>query len=364
MKILQVNKLYYPVIGGIETVVKDVAEGLNNHDDIYIDVLVCHKKGKRQKETINNINIYRAASFGKILGMPLSFDFFRLFFELRKNYDLFIIHYPFPLASLLIPFIPKEKLIIYYHCDIIKQKISRIPFLPFINLSLKKAKKILVSGNNIIDSSSLLKKYKSKCEVIPFGIDVNFEKEDYLKSEEIKTQYLPNKLILSIGRLVYYKGFEYAIKAMTDIKANLIIIGEGPEKEKLNQLISELGLGNKVFIIPPQPKLEPYLLAVDIFLFPSTEKSEAFGLVQIEAMAAGLPIINTYLNTAVEEVSINEISGLTIKPKNIEQIVNAINKLLENESIRIEYSNNAKKRYQYFFTKEIFLNKIKNSLKE
>jgi rhamnosyl/mannosyltransferase len=362
MKILQINKLYYPVIGGIETVVKNIAEGLNNNNNISIDILACENKGVRKEELINGIKVYKSASIGKALGMPLSIDFFKLFFKIKNDYDLFIIHYPFPLASILTPFIPKEKLIIYYHCDIIRQKIFRIPFLPFINFSLKRAKKIIVSGKNIINSSSLLKKYADKCEVIPFGINVDFIDEDYVEAKKIKSKYLPSKIILSIGRLVYYKGFEYAIKSMVSVEAKLLIIGEGPELEKLNNLIIDLKIEDKVYIISPQPRLAPFLLASDIFLFPSTERSEAFGLVQIEAMAAGLPIINTYLNTAVEEVSLNEITGLTIKPKNTNAISEAINKLLNNEPIIIKYGENSKKRYQEFFTKEIFLNKLKKAI--
>ena len=109
MKILQINKLYYPTIGGIETVVKDIAEGLNSNE-INIDVLACQKKGNRKEEIINGIKVFKAASFGKTLGMPLSFDFFKLFFKLKNNYDLIIIHYPFPLASLITPFINSKKL--------------------------------------------------------------------------------------------------------------------------------------------------------------------------------------------------------------------------------------------------------------
>ena len=234
--------------------------------------------------------------------------------------------------------------------------------MPFINFSLKRAKKILVSGKNIINSSSLLKKYKSKCEIIPFGIDFDFTKENYSQAEKINKQYSLNKLILSVGRLVYYKGFDYAIKSMTNINASLLIIGTGPEEKKLKYLIKENKLKNKVFIIPPQPKLAPYLLAADVFLFPSTERSEAFGLVQIEAMSAGLPVVNTRLNTAVEEVSLNDVSGITIEPKNSQAIAKAVNKILSNDQIRINYANNARERYEKLFTKEIFLNKIKKSI--
>jgi rhamnosyl/mannosyltransferase len=362
MKILQINKLYYPTIGGIETIVKDIAQSLNGNDNLFIDVLACQAKGGRQIELIDGIKVYKAASFGKSLGMPLSLDFFKLFLEIKNDYDLFIIHYPFPLASLIALFIPKEKLIIYYHSDIVRQTFFRIPFLPFINLSLKKAKKILTSGKNIIYSSSLLKRHKEKCEVVPFGIDTVFTEEDRKEAVKIKDLYFNNILLLCIGRLVYYKGFQYAIESMANVDASLLIIGQGPEECKMKRLITKLGLQNKVFIIPPQNKLSPYLLASDIFLFPSTERSEAFGLVQIEAMAAGLPVINTYLHTAVEEVSINEVSGLTVEPKNTKLLNEAINKLVKNKLLRTKYGEDAKKRYLKLFKKDIFVKNLMTAL--
>lgn len=359
MKILQINKLYYPVIGGVETVVKDIAEGLNGKHDFQIDVLACQKKGARKAETINGVQIFKAASFGKLLGMPLSIDFFRLLFKLKNNYNLFIIHYPFPLAALIAPFIPKNKLIIYYHSDIVRQKLFSLPFQPFINYSLRRAAKILVSGQNIISSSPCLKKYATKCEVVPFGFKANYQEADYQEAEKIKQQYAINKpLLLSIGRLVYYKGYRYAIEALKNIDSKFLIIGQGPEAKKLRALIATTGQTDKIFILPPQVRLEPYLLACDIFLFPSQARSEAFGLVQLEALAAGKPIINTRLKTAVEEVSLDGVSGLTVENKNAPALAAALDKLLKNEGLRQQYEANAKQRYQDFFRMEIFLEKI------
>ena len=362
MKILQINKLYYPVIGGVETVVKDIADGLNGKEDLLVDVLVCQKKGRRQEEVISGVKVYRAASIGKVFGMPLSFDFFRLFFKIKHKYDLFVVHYPFPLASFLTLFIPREKLTIYYHSDIIKQKFLRIPFLPTINLSLNRANKILVTGKNIMESSSSLKKHKNKCEVVPLGVDFNFVNNDYEEAKKISLNYSKNKLILAVGRLVYYKGFEYAIKSMVEVDASLLIIGQGPKEGKLRGLIRKLRLEKKVFIISFQEKLSPFFLAADIFIFPSTERSEAFGLVQLEAMAAGKPVINTYLKTAVEEVSLDGVSGLTVEAKNSKGLSNAINILLNNDDVRLRYGENAKKRYKELFTKDMFLKRFIDSV--
>jgi rhamnosyl/mannosyltransferase len=146
---------------------------------------------------------------------------------------------------------------------------------------------------------------------------------------------------------------------MSDIDASLFIVGTGPEERKLRTLIEELGLKNKVSIISPQKRLEPFLLAADIFVFPSTERSEAFGLVQLEAMAAGKPVINTYLKTAVEEVSLGGVTGLTVECKNPKALSSAINILVNNESIRKEYGKNAQERYRKLFTLKVFLKNFK-----
>jgi rhamnosyl/mannosyltransferase len=359
MKILEINKLYYPIIGGVETVVKDIAEGLNGQNNFQIDVLACQKKGARTTEILNNVSVFKAASFGKALGMPLSLDFFRLFKSLKNNYDLFLVHFPFPLAALIAPLIPKNKLIIYYHSDIVRQKLFSLPFQPFINCSLKRAAKILVSGQNIISSSPVLKKYAAKCEVIPFGFRADFQSTDYQAAEKIKQQYAADKpLLLAIGRLVYYKGYQYAIEALKNLDAKFLIVGRGPEAKKLETQITATGQTDKIFILPPQARLEPYLLACDIFLFPSQARSEAFGLVQLEALAAGKPIINTRLKTAVEEVSPDGISGLTVEPKNASALAAALDKLLKDESPRQQYGINAKQRYQDYFQMEMFLEKM------
>ncbi len=358
MRLLQINKLYHPVIGGVETVVQNIAEGLTEKD-IQVDILACQIKGPRIEELINKIKVYRAASFGKKLGMPLSLDFFSLFFKIYKKYDKIIIHYPFPLATLICPFIPKNKLIIYYHSDIVRQKILGKLLSPIIRYSLKRADKILVASHNLTKSSPDLKKFNNKCQVIPFGLKIEISDQDLVDAKKIKQQYSQKYLLLAIGRLVYYKGFSVAIEAMNKVNnARLLIIGSGPNKNKLENLIKINNLENKVTIIPFQDKLMTFFLAADIFIFPSIARSEAFGLVQLEAMAAGKPIINTYLQTGVEEVSPNNISGLTVGPNNSELLSQAINKLIENDDLRLNLGNQAKKRYQEKYTLEKFIDNL------
>ncbi len=368
MRILQINKLYDPVVGGIETTVKHIAEKLNgrqleNNVKLEIDVLACRLKGKRLIEEKNGVKIYQAASFGKMLGLPLSFDFFPLFFKIYKNYDLIIIHYPFPLAAIISPFIDKKKLIIFYHSDIVRQKLSYLPFSPFIANSLKRARKIITGGENIIYYSKLLKNYSTKCLIAPFGYDYQEKDGDQEEARLIKNNY-PGPLILGVGRLVYYKGFKYLIEAMRNVDGHLLIIGKGPEKNKLDRLIKKYNLEKKISIIDFRPRLQAYFLACDLFVFPSCSRSEAFGLVQLEALAAGKAIINTKLNTAVEEVSVDGVSGLSVEKRNPVALAAAINKLINDKELMEKFGRQARERYENLYTSEKFIGRMEEIIKK
>jgi len=364
MKILQVNKLYYPWLGGIETVVQNIAEDLNKENDFQVDVLVCQAKGRRKIETINNTKVYRATSWGKKLGMPISWDFFRLFLKIHKEYDVIIIHHPFPLVFLILPFIKDKNIFIWYHSDIVRQKIAKKIFTPFISHGLNKAKKIFVSSNNLINNSSSLKRRKNKCISIPFGVDLNYftaNEEIEQEAEVIKNKY-GKPLLLSVGRLVYYKGYQYLIEAMKNVDAHLLIIGQGPLKKELSRAIEENKLNNKISIISPVNDLRPFYLSSDLLVLPSCEKSEAFGLVQIEAMAYSKPIINTSLPTGVPEISMHKENGITVPPKDSKALGEAINTIINNEMLKNRYGQESRKRVETIFNRRIFNDKLTKEL--
>lgn len=365
MKILEINKLYYPQLGGVETIVQNIAEDLNGSGDLTVDVLACQVKGPRQIETINGVKIYRAASWAKKLSMPLSLDFFRLLFQLENDYDALLFHFPFPLAALAIPFLKNKKIFIVYHSDIVRQKISRLIFQPFINASLNRAKKILVASHNLQTNSSFLKNRTAQCSVIPFGVDLNYfqlTKDIKDQAAAIQKQY-PAPLLLSVGRLVYYKGYEYLIAALQEINAHLLVIGDGPRSNDLKTLIKLYNLENKISLLPPVTDLRPYYLACDLLVFPSIAASEAFGLVQIEAMAYSKPVVNTYLPTGVPEVSPGNVSGLTVAPGDSAALALAINKILNDSELKNRFSQAARVRVETIFNRQIFNKNLRLFLK-
>jgi rhamnosyl/mannosyltransferase len=343
MKVLQVVKLYYPWIGGVEKVVQQIAEGVNGKDNFEIEILCCDHEKKGKEEEINGVKVHRASSFGIFWGMPISFDFFKLFKRLSKKVDIIDFHHPFPLGDIaLFLFRPKAKLVVHYHSDIVRQKIFDFLIRVFINNTLKKAEKIIVSNPNLIESSPYLQRFKEKCEVILFGVDLEkFKKFDLKKVRKIKEKY--GNFVLFVGRLNYYKGLCYLIDAMKDVKANLVIIGEGPEKSNLISQISKLKLENKIFLLPFQPEDEliNYYHACSVFVLPSIFKSEAFGLVLIEAMACQKPVISTELGTGTSFVNRNGVTGFVVPPRNSKALAEAINKILSDKELVQKFEKNA-----------------------
>lgn len=363
MRILQINKLYHPWVGGVEKVVQDIAEGLNKKENFEIAVLCCQPRGKRKEEIINGVKVYRAASFGVFWGLPLSFDFFRLFKKLKDKYDSIDFHHPFPLGDLsLFLFPPKAKLIVHYHSDIVRQRIFNFLISPFINHTLKRAQKILVSNPNLIKNSPYLQKFQEKCQVIPFGVDLTkFEIFDESEVQKIKEKY--GDFVLFVGRLNYYKGLQYLIEAMKEIEANLVIIGQGPLEKKLKAQSSKLK--NKIFFLPfiQEAKLINYYQACSVFVLPSIFPSEAFGLVLIEAMACGKPVISTEIGTGTSFVNQDGMTGFVVPPRDSHALATAIKKILVNKDLAKKLGQNARNRVEKEFSLARTLKETENIYK-
>ncbi len=341
LKVLQVNKMYYPEIGGVEKVVQQISEGLN--DELNLQVLACQIKGKARNEKINNVKVTRTSSLGVYFSMPVSFSFPFVFRKKAKDADIVHIHLPNPLADLsLLLSGYKGKVVVSWHSDIIKQKKIMFFLKPLIFKTLKRADKIIVATEGHIEGSDYLKEFRNKCVVVPFGIEQRrIPKVESLNFDVNNSQ---EKIILFAGRLVYYKGVQYLIEAIRDVKnAKLRIVGDGVDRDSLETLAEKLGITNKVeFLgsISDEELIEEYKNC-DMFVLPSVAKSEAFGLVQIEAMSYGKPVINTWLDSGVPYVSLNNVTGFTVEPKNSEELAKAIQKLVDEDNLRLSYGKNA-----------------------
>lgn len=353
MKILQVNKLYHPWIGGIEKVVQDIAEGLKDKADV--SVLVCQPKGRGRQEVVNGVRVVRAGSLGILFSMPVSLRFPFLLRKLGKHADVLHFHMPFPLGVISYFLArPKGKVVLWWHSDIVRQKKLLLFYKPLLLRFLKRADRVLVATPESIESSPYLSGFRDKCDVVPFGIDTRgFQLSSDVRREvkRIRAKRGSN-IVLFVGRLIYYKGAEHLIRAMKDVDGRLLIVGEGPLEGQLRSLAAELAIEDKVVFLGriPEREMAAYYHACDVFVLPSIARSEAFGIVQLEAMACGKPVVNTDLPTGVPRVSRHGETGLTVPPADPAALTEAINKLLQDSDFREQCGSNALRRVEEHFS--------------
>ncbi|MDO8886410.1 glycosyltransferase [Candidatus Oleimmundimicrobium sp.] len=360
-----VNKLYYPVIGGVENHVRDLANGLSSQIDV--KVLVANTSFQTAKEEIDGVEVHKVANLGTFKSTPLAPTFPCWLRKLKS--DVYHFHFPYPFGefSYLLAK-PSGKLVITYHSDIIRQKFLLSLYNPFLRAFLKRADKILVSSPNMIEHSPFLNRVKEKCVVVPFGIDTErfeFTEEVSNKAGDIRNRY-GDRIVLFVGRLIYYKGVEYLVRAMKAVDGQLLLVGEGSLKDDLKELALNLGIGDRVHFIGEvtDDALPAYYHACDVFVLPSVARSEAFGLVQLEAHTCGKPVVSTNLTTGVPYANLDGVTGIIIPPCSPEELSNAINKLLNDERLRNKYGANGKKRVHEEFTKELMAKRVLEIYKE
>lgn len=374
MKILQVNKLYYPEVGGIEKTLQQVSEGLNGTVDL--KVLVCQKKGPKAQEQVNGVRVYRAGSLGVVASVPVSLSFLWKLRQMSKNMDIVHFHMPFPLGDLgclLSGY--RGKVVAYWHSDVVKQKRWMVLYRPIMETFLKRADVILVGAQGIAEGSDYLGPYLDKCRVVPFAVtnQVLNDGARYLGANGYNREHEAIHFLF-VGRLVYYKGVPLLLEAVEHLlkqdeyknKIKLTIIGKGILEEELKQKCRDAGMENQVEFLGQisDERLRACYEAADVFVLPSTERSEAFGLVQLEAMAYGLPVINTNVKSGVPQVSIHGQTGLTVEPNSASQLAEAMEWMLSRPQERIAMGEAARKRVEENFTEQVLIRNLQEIYKE
>jgi glycosyltransferase involved in cell wall biosynthesis len=338
--VLHVGKFYPPHNGGIETHVRDLA--VRQAGRFRVRVLVSNDVRRTEHAVLEGVSVTRLARWGTIASMPVCPGMIQAI--RRSPADLVHIHVPNPGAAFAyLQSGHRGKLILTHHADTLGRKFLRKLSDRFVRTAMDRAAVIIATSQRYLQSSPELAPYRDKCRVIPLGIDfrqVTAPPEPGTKPEPT----LEGPLVLAIGRLVPYKGFDVLIRAMQSVDAQLILIGTGPQEPQLQSLIDSRNLGHKVKMLGRVSDLRPYMQAASIFVMPSVTRAEAFGLVQLEAMAAGLPVINTEIDSGVPEVSLDGETGLTVPPGDESSLAEAMQLLLHRPDLREQYGKAAKER--------------------
>jgi rhamnosyl/mannosyltransferase len=299
--------------------------------------MVSHESSRKDIESIEGVQVYRQPTFGRFQSLPLTYWPRRVVQEI--NPDLIHYHLPNPLALFRLAVLPLPQ-VATMHAFVDKMFWGELHKL-WHRRALSGMSRLYFSSHAFRDL--FLKQYPKsppQTQVIPFG--VSQPSSIILPPSEVQ--------ILFIGRLVGYKGLRVLLHAMESVDGNLTVLGEGPQRSELNALTTKLGLTSKVHFLGEvsEELKQGFLSRCKLLVLPSTDRRETFGLVQLEAMAAGKPVVVTRLGTGVEQVA--GAGGLVVQPGNSQVLATVLNELL-GDSDRCEHmGNEGKERFLESFT--------------
>lgn len=365
MRILQISNYYKPHTGGIEQVAHDISDSLSN----ITQKVICFSEDNNTKyEVIDGVEVVKCGVIKKISSQAISLTYKKELIKIMNEFnpDIVIFHYPNPFVShFLLKYLKKKtfKFVLYWHLDITKQKILKLFFNGQNKKLLKYADKIVCTSPIYRDSSEYLPYYKNKVEVIPCCInEERLETTDEHKNiaNKIKEENVGKTIIFALGRHVPYKGLKYLVEASKYLSEDfkIFIGGVGPLTDELKkQAICD----DKIVFLGKvsDDDLKGYLLAMDIYAFPSITKNEAFGISLAEAMYFAHPAVTFHVDgSGVNYVSLNGITGIEVENSNAKLFADALEKLKLDDELRKKLGDKARERVINNFTFKQFSDNI------
>lgn len=368
MRVLQIGK-FYPIVGGIERVMYDIVVGISQMDDVDCDMLCAAIDRQSCIVTVNEkAKIICTSTWFKAFATMISPAMITKLRRIKNDYDIIHIHHPDPMAALALWLSGyKGKVVLHWHSDILKQKISLKLYAPLQRWLIGRADVIFGTSPVYLQESPFLQSDSLNKVCIPIGIDPVMPDSEIVKA--IRRKYDSKKIVFALGRLVEYKGFEYLIEAAKYLSNDYILLigGSGVLRQKLEKMIETNHLRSKVELLGriSDEDLPGYFGACDLYVMSSIWKTEAFGIVQIEAMSCGKPVVATKIEgSGVSWVNEDGVSGINVETENAEAIADAIVDILSEEKRYREFSQAAKERYETLFRKERMIEKCTELYKE
>lgn len=408
MNILHIGKYYPPCHGGIENFVKDLSE--TQAEQGHSVIVLCHQHSfslRPAREIQNGIEVIRAPILGRLAFAPLSPGFIGLLYHVQRDHSPDVIHVHLPnLSALAIAFLPRlPQIIVHWHSDVVSAPgISSLRLLypmyrVFEQKLLRKAQRVIVTSRPYLETSRPLAPYSDKCAVIPLGLQLQrmtkpsalplARKTNTAKAvdhcqpihkggtdsrpaddgehgthhDAFRLRIAESRwLAIAAGRFTIYKGFDILIRAAKLLpQVTFAIIGDGPLRKKMHVLRRTLNVEQNV-LLPGRLSnrdLHRLMAGCDLFVLPSIARTEAFGLVLLEAMHYGKPLITTDVaGSGMNEVNIHGQTGLVVPVGDVQALAQAIDALCSNSSLRNTLGANAHQRLRERFTIEAVARQI------
>jgi rhamnosyl/mannosyltransferase len=277
----------------------------------------------------------------------------------RTPFDIAHLQFPAdPMAHLAYELLPRSvKRVITWHSDIVRQQGLLTLYRPLLNRSLRRADAIIAPTPAHISSSRQLDPVRdtARLHIVPFGFDLTRFRERPALADEIRARRAGRFLLFALGRHVYYKGFEFLIRALASVpQATLALGGQGPLTGELQRIARVAGVAERVDFVGriPDRDLPAWYHACDVFCLPSVEPAEAFGIVQVEAMACGKPVLCCQLNNGVNWVNRDGETGLAVPPADPAALAGALEQLRGDGALRARLGEEGRRRAYSVFSAE------------
>jgi len=348
MRILHVYRNYYPdPEGGVQEAIRQISRSTHPHGvESSVFCLSPQPKPTYLEDGVEAIWRSRswAAPASCDLGGP---EAWRLFARLAAQHDLIHYHYPWPFADILhLSARTATPAIMTYHSDIVRQAVLSRLYAPVMWRMLKAMKKVVATSPTYARTSPVLndRRVRERVQVIPLGIADMTE----VPSHEAPTGA---PYFLFLGALRYYKGLETLLEAARKVDSRILIAGEGPRRSTLQEMANRLQLRNVKFLGQVTFEEKKRLLAgCHGFVLPSHIRSEAFGMVLVEAAMFGRPMVSCDIGSGTSFVNAHMETGMVVPPNDPESLANAMNMILKDGGLARRFGENARARYESLFS--------------
>ena len=368
-RILHISKYYAPFAGGTEQVARDCVRAL---DGLFEQKVICfnHEPGDAADE-VDGVEVIRAGCFAKVASQSLSASYGRLLARAFREFrpDAVVFHYPNPfVARYLLRQIPEgTKLAVYWHLDIVRQKLLKHLFAGQNRRLVRRADMLIATSPAYVEGSPHLSAAREKCRVVPNCIDPRrlqpTEASEAL-ARELRRENAGRTLCLAVGRHTRYKGFDRLIRAsaLLDDSFRICIAGAGEETRRLREMAA--GDGKIRFLgRVDDDTLKGYMAAADIFCFPSVTRNEAFGVALAEAMYCGKPAVTfTIPGSGVNYVCRDGKEGLEAPNGDVGAYAEALRRLAADPELRRRLGENGRLRVEEEFVYERYRENIRAAL--
>lgn len=352
-------KRWLPHHGGVQRVAHALAREVVR-DGGSARAIVGAEGVRPRRWSVEGVAVHGVPEVGFALSMPIAPSYLAL---PRRSGELLHVHEPFPLGTLAALWritTDRERvpLVVTWHMEIVRQSALRPAYDVVASKLLARADVVHVASDALAKRITLLGAVRERVWVIPYVVDISAfsHTTDRPIAARIRAWAAGEPIALFVGRLVYYKGVDVLLEALVGSRLRAVIVGDGPLLARLQARAAALGVAPRVLWLGAlsDADLPGAYAAADVFALPSVAPSEGFGIVQVEAMAAGVPVVSTRLGTGVDWVNIDDQTGSLVAPRDGRELRRALERVVMDTALRRTLAAGARARAAEFTAERLW----------